>query len=305
MTAMPGPENHLGRAPAGNVKAIYRAAVDRPGVALALGGGFARGFAHLGVLEVLEQENVPIAAIVGTSIGSLLGAAYSDRVPIAHLCEIGRRIRVRDFLRFRKSPPAAPQDNPIAAFVRQWLHSSLVEQLPITTAMVATDLASCKPYVFNRGSLEIAISTSCAFPGLFDPIEHEGHLLADGCISAPVPTAIAAQLGATFVLGVSAGPGAGAIITDSPVVRVRDLNRPLDSREHRMTPSWVHQADIFLEPELSQIGWTDFSRVVEAYEKGAEAMRLALPNVRQILADRSALGYGETISAEIADCARP
>jgi NTE family protein len=303
MTAKPGPENLLERVPAGNVIPIQRYAFDRPGVALALGGGFARGFAHLGVLEVLAQENIHISAIVGTSIGSLLGAAYADGVSIGKLCDLGRRIRVRDFLRFRKSP-AAPRDNPIATFVRQWLHSSLVEELPIATAMVATDLSNCKPYVFTRGSLEIAISTSCAFPGLFDPIEYEGRLLADGCISAPVPTTIAARLGATCVLGVSVGPGAGPIITPPPVVRVRDLNRHMDPREHRLTPSWVLQADIFLEPEVSEIGWTDFTRVVEAYEKGANAMRLALPHTREILARRSASAIWEATSKDIADCAR-
>ena len=304
MTVMPGPENPPERVLAGNVIPIHCSAFDRPGVALALGGGFARGFAHLGVLEVLAQENIRISAIVGTSIGSFLGAAYSDGVSIGKLCELGRRIRVRDFLRFRKSPASTPRDNPIAAIVREWLHSSLVEELPIATAMVATDLSNCKPYVFTRGSLEIAISSSCAFPGLFDPVEHDGHLLADGCISAPVPTTIAAQLGATCVLGVSAGPGAGPVVTNSPVVRVRNSNRPMDPREQRTTPSWVLQADIFLEPEVNQIGWTDFSRVVEAYETGAHAMRLALPHVREILARRSALAMGETTSEEIADCAR-
>src|SRR5579862_6349235 len=73
------------------------------GIALALGGGFARGFAHLGVLEVLEQEQIPIDCIVGTSIGSLLGAAYADGIPIKQLCELGRQVRIRDFMRFHRS----------------------------------------------------------------------------------------------------------------------------------------------------------------------------------------------------------
>src|SRR5580658_1814310 len=74
------------------------AGYDEAGVTLALGGGFSRGFAHLGVLEVLEQEQIPIARIVGTSIGGLLGAAYADGISIRELCDLGRRVRVRDFI---------------------------------------------------------------------------------------------------------------------------------------------------------------------------------------------------------------
>src|ERR1700737_4250227 len=102
-----------------------------PGVVLALGGGFSRGFAHLGVLEVLEQERIRIAGIVGTSIGSLLGAAYADGIPIKELCDLGRRVRIRDFIRFRGSRPQAQTNDRIGQFVREWFRSSRVEELPI------------------------------------------------------------------------------------------------------------------------------------------------------------------------------
>src|ERR1700737_2968765 len=101
------------------------------GVVLALGGGFSRGFAHLGVLEVLQHERIKITGIVGTSIGSLLGAAYADGIPIKELCDLGRRARIRDFIRFRGSRPQAQTNDRIGQFVREWFRSSRVEELPI------------------------------------------------------------------------------------------------------------------------------------------------------------------------------
>jgi NTE family protein len=241
------------------------------GVALALGGGFSRGFAHLGVLEVLEQEGIPIAGIAGTSIGGLLGAAYADGISIRELCRFGRRVRIRDFFRFRTPSRSTETNDRIGQFVRDWFHSKCLEELSIPTAIVATDLEACAPHVFARGPLDIAIRASCAFPGLFAPIEHEGRLLADGCIAAPVPTDVASWLNASCVLGVivsSNGSDAGS------------------SHKERgsLSSSWRRKADIILEPDVQHLGWRDFSRVDDAHAAGVAAMRRELPKLRELLA---------------------
>ncbi|MBZ5698637.1 MAG: patatin-like phospholipase family protein [Acidobacteriia bacterium] len=265
------------------------------GVALALSGGFSRGFAHLGVLEILEQERIPIAAIAGTSIGSLLGAAYADGIPIHELCRLGRRVRIRDFIRFRKSRPEIANNDRIGQFIREWFHSTRVEELSIPTAIVTTDLDTCAPHIFTRGPLDVAIRATCAFPGLFQPVEHEGRRLADGCIVTPVPTLVAARMNASCVLGVAVGLSGSSASSSSNVVQVFS-RYPQTSHNKKMTPSWTRQADVILEPEVQQIDWDDFSRVEEAHAAGAEAMRLALPYVRELLARRSPQrGAGETL----------
>jgi NTE family protein len=288
MSVLPAPEdNFVHKTNAGVSHLTERSVFDGRGVALALGGGFCRGFAHLGVLEVLEQEHIPIAAIVGTSIGSLLGAAYADGISVRQLCELGRRVRTRDFVRFHNSRQAPQSNDRIGEFVREWLHSSQVEELPIPTAIVTTDLATCAAHVITRGPLEVAIRASCAFPGIFNPVRHEGRLLADGCIVAPVPTAVAAQMKASCVLGVAVGSNTNHASSRHNVVQVPGQNPRNGSHQNGMLPSWIRYADIFLEPEVQQIDWTDFSRVDEACAAGARAMRLALPQVREILARRS------------------
>ncbi len=260
---------------------------DQHGIALALGGGFSRGFAHLGVLEVLEQEHIPISFIAGTSIGGLLGAAYADGIPVRQLCDLGRQVRIRDFIRFYRAANwaskasdtgepveyAAPSDL-IGQFVHEWFQSTRVEELAIRTAIVATDLDAGATHVFARGPLDIAIRASCAFPGLFPPVEHEGRRFADGCIMAPVPTAVAARMNCACVLGVA--PSGSTIrkmprSSDHAAVQFKFKG----SRVSSLGPSWSSQADIILDPVVNQIGWTDFSRVDEAFHAGADAMRRA------------------------------
>jgi len=249
-----------------------------------LGGGFSRGFAHLGVIEVLQQECIPITGIVGTSIGSLLGAAFADGIPIHELCELGRRVRIQDFIRFRRSQPQAQRNDRIGQFVRESFHSNGVEELTIPTAIVTTDIDSCGPYVFTRGPLDVAIRASCAFPGLFEPVEYEGRTLADGCIVAPVPTVAAARLNLGCVLGVAVNSGVGMASFANSTAQTSKQSLEV-SRAKK--PSWVRKADVILEPEVQQIGWSDFSRVDEAHAAGAEAMRRALPYLRELLALRS------------------
>jgi NTE family protein len=261
---------------------------EEPGIALALGGGFSRGFAHLGVLEVLEHEHIPISLVVGTSIGALLGAAYADGVSLRDLCDLGRLVRVRDFLRFNRSEQGAQVTDRIGQFVQEWLGVTAVEELRIRTAIVTTDLHTGAPYVFTSGPLELAIRASCAFPGLVKPVEFDGRSLADGCIAAPVPTATAGRMNGGCVLGVSVGSSLASASPAENVVKVFD---PAFRASHRISlePSWSRHADILLEPRVHHIDWNDFSRVDEAVIAGTEAARLALPAIRELLLRRSQL----------------
>jgi NTE family protein len=253
----------------------------------------------LGVLEVLEQEHIPVSAIAGTSIGGLLGAAYADGFSIRELCDLGRQVRMRDFIRFQRSSHITPGNDRIGQFVREWFHASRVEELGIPTAIVTTDIDTCAPHVFTRGPLEVAVRASCAFPGLFQPIEYEGHLLADGCIAAPVPTAVAARMSAQFVLGIAIGssptnaPSKGDLGTqNTPAVRASRRGQSLVGflrNKSRQQASWSREADLLLEPNVSEIHWDDFASVDEAHAAGVEAMRCALPSLRHLLDRRSPL----------------
>ncbi len=300
MTALRTPEQNFNRKSAAELRTRRIPDGDiGPGITLALGGGFSRGFAHLGVLEVLEQEEIPVSAIVGTSIGALLGAAYADGISLRDLCDLGRRVRVRDFLRFHHSGPGVNRKDCLGKFVQEWFRAGRLEELPIPTAIVTTDLDTGAPYVFTSGPLEVAIRASCAFPGLVKPVEYEGHLLADGCIVAPVPTAIAARIHGGCVMGVGVGSNAASASSSENVVKIFDRGIRA-SHNGAQEPSWARHADILLQPEVHHIDWNDFSRVDEAFAAGAEATRLALPSLRELLDRWSQLApvQGECLRAE-------
>jgi NTE family protein len=291
MTAICSPEPNLNRQASAALRARRTPAGETgSGIALALGGGFSRGFAHLGVLEVLEEEQIPISAIVGTSIGGLLGAAYADGIALRDLCDLGRRVRVRDFLRFHHTEQGAqgPRKDCIGKFVQEWFQAASVEELTIPTSIVSTDLDTGAPYVFTKGPLEVAIRASCAFPGMVKPVEYEGHLLADGCIVSPVPTTIAARINSGCVLGVSVASTSDSSPFSENVVKIIEPGFRASNRS-ALEPSWSRHAEIMLEPQVQHIVWNDFSRVDEAFAAGAEAMRRALPSLRELLDRRSQL----------------
>ena len=289
MTALRDAHLNVNRQPRAEARKNTRAISgvnEKPGIALALGGGFSRGFAHLGVIKVLEEEGIPVSVIVGTSIGALLGAAYADGVSFRDLCDLGRAVRIRDFLRFQQSEQRAGKKDRIAQLVQDCFHSTAVEELAIPTAIVTTDLNTGAPYVFTRGPLDIAIRASCAFPGLVYPVEYEGRVLADGCIVTPVPTAVAARINGGCVLGVAVGSNSADASASGRAVKVFG---PDFRASHRgdLQSSWSRNADILLEPQVHHIDWNDFSRVDEAVAAGADAARQSLPFVREMLERRA------------------
>src|SRR5260370_8191635 len=177
----------------------------RAGIGLALGGGFARGFAHLGVMQVLEHNRIPISHIAGTSVGSIMVAAYASGAPLVRIIETCRTLRWRDIARWRVSRLGLASNQRLENLIERVFESRRFEDLRIPLAVVATDLTSGEPVVFTQGNLVDAIRASCAFPGLFEPVEIGTRCLADGGLVAPVPTRAARELGATAVIGVSVG----------------------------------------------------------------------------------------------------
>jgi NTE family protein len=262
------------------------AAAQLPGIGLALGGGFARGFAHLGVLQVLEQNHIPISCIAGTSVGSILGAAYASGAPLARIIATCRTLRFRDIARWRVSRLGLASNHRLGDLIEQVFESRQFEDLRIPLAVVATDLNSGEPVVLTHGSLVDAIRASCAFPGLFEPVEIGTRCLADGGLVAPVPTHAARELGAEFVLGVSVGIQDGHRGTPSNIFQV--VTRAVSAAQKHQLEVWERHADLVLRPDVQSFAWDDFDRADEAIEAGAAVARQALPRIQKYLGQAAA-----------------
>jgi len=253
---------------------------ERPGLGLALGGGFARGFAHLGVLQVLEQNRIPISYIAGTSVGSILGAAYASGAPLARIIATCRTLRFRDIARWRVSRLGLASNHRLGDLIEQVFESRKFEDLKIPMAIVATDLANGEPVVFTHGNLCEAIRASCAFPGLFEPVQIGTRYLADGGLVAQVPTSAARDLGARHVLAVSVGLD-GHRGAPSNIFQV--VCRAVSAAQKHQLEIWERHADLVLRPDVQSLAWDDFDRADEAIEAGAVAARRALPRIQQLL----------------------
>ena len=267
----------------------------RPGIGLALGGGFARGYAHLGVLQVLEEENMPIACVAGSSIGSILGAAYASGLPLARIIDKCREIRFRDFGRWRVSRFGLASNDRLGALVHRFFDSRQFEDLSIPTAIVATDLDTGDPVLFRQGGLAEPIRASCAFPGLFEPIQIGTRYLADGGLVAPVPTRAARELGAEIVVGVSVGLHDGRRGAPTNIFQV--VSRAVSAAQKHQLESWERQTDLVLRPAVQTLAWDDFERIDEAIEAGATAARSALPRLLALL-NRQAARLANSVDAQ-------
>ena len=254
-----------------------------PGIGLALGGGFARGYAHLGVLKVFEEQLIPISCISGSSIGSIIGAAYASGAPLGSIISKCRQIRFRDVARWRVSRFGLASNDRLELLLDRFFDSRQFEHLKIPTAVVATDLDTGEPVVFRQGNLAEAIRASCAFPGLFEPVQIGTRYLADGGLVAPVPTRAARELGAELVIGVSVGLHDGRRGAPNNIFQV--VSRAVSAAQKHQLEVWERHADLVLRPAVpTTIAWDDFDRIDEAMEAGASVARNALPQIRKLLA---------------------
>lgn len=264
------------------------------GLGLALGGGFARGFAHIGVLQVLEENHIPISCIAGTSIGSILGAAYASGVSLARMADVCRHIRFKDFARWRISRVGLASNDRLGGMVRDVFNGQTFEDLLVPTAIVATDLGSGDPVVFRTGNLADAIRASCAFPGLFEPVQLGTRCLADGGLVAPVPTQAVREMGAGCVLGVSVSFDNWSSAAPASLFQV--VVRAISAAQKHQTAYWESFADLVLTPDVQSIDWDEFDRVEEAIAAGAMVTRQAVPRIVRLL-EKSAQAVGE-VTAE-------
>jgi NTE family protein len=247
---------------------------SRPKIGLALGGGAARGFAHIGVLQVLEDANIPIDMVSGTSVGSVIGAFYCAGVPLSMVEEIAVGVNWWQLAR-----PTLSRDGLLSfAPLEKWLESQLgplyFEDLATPLAITATDLLTGETVVFDSGPLAPAVRASCSVPGLVTPTHHEGRILCDGAVSDNVPGDVLYSMGADFVIGVDVFRSAY-----KRPLHLGPLGRGLTAVEIlvRKSGNGLKNADCLISPELSGATYVRFSKRPQLIELGRRATIPHLP----------------------------
>jgi NTE family protein len=252
-----------------------------PSIGLALGGGFARGIVHVGVLKVLEQEGIPVSFVAGTSVGALIGAAYCSGVSPAELEEIAARVRFKDLARWTLSRYGFATNLRMITFLKKTLKVHTFEELQIPLAVTATDFGSGEGVVFRTGPLVDAVRASCAYPGVFLPVKVNGRLLVDGMLAHSLPTKPARDMGADKVLAVSLRShwknSEGPRHIFDVIGQCFSIAQDVNCAQARSC------ADLVIEPDVTGFRYDDFERSAALVKIGEEATLAAMPAIHKWL----------------------
>lgn len=265
-----------------------------PRVALVLGGGAARGFAHIGVIRVLEREKIPVDLIVGTSVGSLIGALYAYEANSFELEWTAFTLEKDDLLDYALlSATMGPiKGDRLEAFVTNKIPVTNIENLKIPFAAVATDLNRGTRVVLDRGPLARAIRASCAIPGVFQPVEHQGRLLVDGGATDNLPVAVARKMGAEIVIAVDISQN----VTNYNITNLFDVTlQAVNIMFAENVSQRRRDADVLVSPAVGNVAMLDFTQKKRLMQAGMEAAEQALPTIRRTMDDWNAK-HGRVVS---------
>lgn len=256
-----------------------RETAREPKVGVALGGGFARGIAHLGVLHALEQHGIPIDCIVGTSAGALAGVAFASGLPFDEVVRRAAAIKFGNFGQWRFSWMGLASNERLESYPERFLGVKTFEELTRPLTIVATDLMSGEPVYYSSGPIGPPLRGSCAYPALFQPVEYEGRLLVDGFVAAAMPVEGAKKMGATVVISVVLE--AESVRKPKTVIDV--IGRSFSIVRLQADLAWEAKSDVVISPKVREFAWDDFLKTPQLIAAGEEAAIAALPRIQEAL----------------------
>lgn len=252
-----------------------------PRVGLALGGGAAKGFAHIGVIRALEANGIAVDMVAGTSAGSVVGAMYAGGLDAVALQERAVALDEAEIRDVRLFSGGLLQGLKLQDYVNAQVGNRPIERLGKPFAAVATRLDTGERTVFVRGNAGQAVRASSAVPGVFEPARIGGHSYVDGGVTSPVPVDAARQLGADVVIAVDISTRASGEV---PGHMLGIVNQSLAIMGERLGREERARADVVIRPGVNDIGPADFSQRARAIAEGERAALAALPQVREAIA---------------------
>lgn len=267
-------------------------------IGLVLSGGAARGFAHIGVLDVLQKEGIRIDIVTGTSVGAVMGAIYASGR------DTGKMVDEALNANWKKLAPLIDPSLLKSGFIKGRKIKDLLagyvggnikfSDLKIPFACVATDIDTGEEVVIDSGSVPDALRASISIPGIFTVVKREGRYLVDGGLTAPVPVNVARDMGADFIIAVNVNPDVTSRMGKSYHKRLKGQKEPsiiqvmmqsLYITTYAVSRNNLLEADIVIEPDLAHIGAGDFNKADELIEQGRQAAQSVMPEIKQKLGE--------------------
>jgi NTE family protein len=250
-------------------------------IALVLGAGSSKGFAHIGVLKILESNKIPIHMIFGTSVGSAVGSLYAYGIDAFSLQKLAISINQSDIV----DPLIIPSNGFIKGekleeFINKWVKNTSMEKLKIPFYAVATDLEKGHEIVFAKGNTGTAVRASCSIPGIFRPVKILDRVYVDGGVVSPVAVEAARRHGADVVIAVDVSSAAERTVPEGTIETILQAVNVMYSK---LGAIQLAKADVAIKPKVGHIGSADFSKKHEAILEGEKAAIEALPQITAIM----------------------
>ncbi len=250
-------------------------------IALVLGAGSSKGFAHIGVLKILEENKIPIHMIVGTSAGSVVGSLYAYGMDAFSLQKLSFSVQKDDIVDLLYLPSNGfIKGEKLEEFINKTVNYTPMEKLKIPFYAVATDLERGQEMIFGKGNTGTAVRASCSIPGIFRPVRISDRIYVDGGVVSPVAVDAAKKLGADVVIAVDIS---SAVDRTQPEGTIDTLLQSINIMYSKLGSIQVCKADVVIKPNVSYIGSADFSKRHEAILEGEKAAVEALPQIVKIV----------------------
>jgi len=254
-----------------------------PVIGLALGGGAARGFAHIGVIQVLEEAGIRPDLVIGTSAGSLVAALYASGKSGAELATLAQSMDSGAITDWSFPGRGLIRGEALARFVREHTGGKRIEQMKMPLGIVATDLDSGQGIVFRIGDTGVAVRASSAVPAVFQPVRIGAREYVDGGLVAPVPVRYARQMGAQLVIAVDISEAPDGAATGDAM---RMLLQTFSIMGRSINQFELADADIVLRPKLAGVSGADFTARTRSIQAGRDAATALMGDLRlRILQD--------------------
>jgi NTE family protein len=250
-------------------------------IALVLGAGSSKGFAHIGVLKILESNKIPIHMIVGTSVGSVVGSLYAYGIDAFSLQKLAISVNQGDIVDSLIIPSNGfIKGEKLEEFINKWVKNTPIEKLKIPFYAVATDLEKGQEMVFGKGNTGLAVRASCSIPGIFRSVKISDRVYVDGGVVSPVAVEAARRHGADVVIAVDVSSGAERTVPEGTIETILQAVNVMYSK---LGAIQLAKADVAIKPKVGHIGSADFSKKHEAILEGEKAAIEALPQITAIV----------------------
>ena len=250
-------------------------------IALVLGAGASRGFAHIGVLKVLEANKIPVHMIVGTSAGSFVGSLYAYGFDAFTLQKIAMSIERSDVTELIVPGNGFVGGGKLRDYINMQLRNTTIEKLRIPFYAVATNIRTGEETVFGTGNTGMAVQASCAVPGVFQPATFAGNSYVDGGVVNPLAVDVARRQGADVVIAVDITSGIDQTV---PTGTVSTIMKSIEIMYNKISQHPISKADVVIRPNVGFVGSADFTRRHEAILEGERAAAAAMPRISEIVA---------------------